>query len=127
MGKLYTTWVFFIATGLLCVSGCERQQHAPEPANPDVGQVIAVITSVPDSSDTLTKLSHKYVKDAQPNESLRKQMFKCSYSIDGPIKLDGTTATAKVKIKQGDQERGTAEWTVVKDGEIWKLKSTPMP
>jgi hypothetical protein len=127
MWKLHCKWVFLIATGLLSASGCERQQHASAPPNPDAAQIIAVITSVSDSSDTLTKLSRKYAKEAQPNEAQRKQLFKCSYSIDGPVKIDGNTATAKVKIKQGDQERGSAEWTVIKDGEIWKLKSTPMP
>ena len=112
----------------LLLPGCGPPK-AVEPANPEVAQVTSVICSLPDYTDNVVKLGRKFSKDAQPTEALRSRIWKYNFAIAGPIKIEGDTATAPVKLTlaQGGEAKGVFEWSAVKEGDIWKLKKTPLP
>lgn len=51
------------------------------------------------------------------------------YDVEGHPTVNGDTATARVKIRaDGDgSDKGSQEWTFVKAGDGWKIKTAALP
>jgi hypothetical protein len=50
------------------------------------------------------------------------------YDVVGSPSIQGDQATAKIQIRtEGGQDKGSLEWTFVKQGDKWKIKNAPLP
>lgn len=94
----------------------------------DAQKIGVVVSEISDISPlSAAKL---FTADAKPNQATIKKIATMAFVLDGKPKIDGTTATATVKIRSqsnAEKELGSKEWSFVKEGETWKVKSAPLP
>jgi hypothetical protein len=98
-------------------------------SDPDRYEIEKIVGRFEDAVGTASGLKGVFAADALPKGTAAKEYQKYSYHPVGKPEISGTTATARVKItntKTGD-EVSQQEWTFVKDGEKWKVKSAPLP
>ena len=69
-----------------------------------------------------------FAQGAAPAEAQRKRYVKHTYA-PGSVSISGDTATIKIKVCDEKYEKvlSETEWTLVKEGGQWKLKSAPLP
>ncbi len=105
----------------------------------DETQVVeAVVTAIGDAAGDEAAFKAMFVDGAAPED--RQAYFSAAISMVGPPTIEGDTATATVKVPQGNAESegsGGTKSTKVADGEVtwtlqkvsgeWKLKDAPLP
>jgi hypothetical protein len=90
-----------------------------------VGQFIA---SLDDVKKDPKLLAPWFAAGAAPPAAELRKFAKYTCQADGRPTVTGDTATAKVKVLDANEhEVGQVEWTLVKEGGNWKLKSAPLP
>lgn len=69
-----------------------------------------------------------FAKGSAPAEAQRPRYTKHTYG-PGKVTVSGDTATIRVKVCDERYEKVLSEqdWTVVKEGGQWKLKTAPLP
>jgi hypothetical protein len=107
------------------LAGCGSSKEAQK----ENKQINDLIESLQDSASAgRLSLAKCFVKSAAPSAEQTRRMAKYTYQPAGSPSIDGDTATVQVKILDArDQEIAQKEWTCVREGEIWKLKSAPVP
>lgn len=105
----------------------------------DETQVVeAVVTAIGDAAGDEAAFKAMFVDGAAPED--RRTYFSAAISMVGPPTIEGDTATATVKVTQGNAESegkggtkstkvadGEATWTLQKVSGEWKLKDAPLP
>jgi hypothetical protein len=72
-------------------------------------------------------LADRFAKGSAPAAGDLAKYGKYKYRVDGNPSISGESATAKIKLLDDkDQQVGTAEWTFVKEGGQWKIKTAPL-
>jgi hypothetical protein len=58
-----------------------------------------------------------------------KRFAGLSFYLIGKPAVSGPEATAKVSVRRlkDESEAGQTDWTFVKEGDLWKIKSAPLP
>jgi hypothetical protein len=108
-------------------AGCGGPSGAA--ASPEEARVLSFITSVPDFAGSPRTFVKDFTKGAAPPKAQLARYRGYNIDVvDGPD-VAGETARATVKFLEAstDREAGTADWTLVREGEDWKLKSAPLP
>ncbi len=122
------TLAFVVAQPLIV--GCGSGQQTPTPL-PDYGsedgvQIALLVSEFNDAKTQLVK-AKKLFAGSPPN--VREYQNLAFEVVVGSPKVDGTTATASVKVLSDADMKpiATTEWTFTKVGDAWKIKSAPLP
>lgn len=67
-----------------------------------------------------------FADDARPSEAVLRKMGQYEFHMIGSAQASGDTATVQVQLTQDSEAPRTVTWTLVKDGNSWKLKSAPL-
>ena len=123
----YALPVLAVALALLAGCGGGTEGKALDMGGVDGSKVATVIEDFNDAVGNRKKLDALFAKGAKPSDT--KTLIKYTYSIVGKPSVSGTTATAKVRIDPtgGGPTLGEKEWSFEKDGDMWKIKSAPLP
>ena len=90
-----------------------------------VGQFIASLDDVKNKPNIL---SGWFASGAAPPAAELKKYAKFTFRPNGKATISGETATAKVRVLDANEKQvGEVEWTLVREGDRWKLKSAPVP
>lgn len=110
------------------VAGC-GSRTAPVDLSGDEMAVRLLISGLPDDIDSKKIATELFVEGAMPDDTTRKRMAALMFMpLDG-IAIDGDTAKAEITVSDGStgSELGKVEWSAVKQGGQWKLKTVPLP
>lgn len=90
-------------------------------------QVKQVIREFDDVKNHKAGFTNTFAKGAAPAEAQRKSYFKNTFA-PGKVSISGDTAKVQVKVLDEAREKvqREVEWTCVKEGGLWKLKSAPL-
>jgi hypothetical protein len=111
----------------IALPACGPPKSDSEESNADVRVLKSLVGNLVDYSDDLSTLSEKFSKKCPPSQALLAKVRQYSLSLVEPVEVNGDAATFRVRVRQGQQERGEVKWTAVKEAGGWKLKTTPLP
>ena len=123
----FTILLLISPVGFLFLGGCQKSTDW-KPTDPNL--VSAAVNSISDALRNEEKLKQLYADGVLPDEAtlgeLRRYMPK---SRAKNVRVDGDTATVDVmfEISSTGEQLGPQQWTVVRVGDLWKLKDTPAP
>lgn len=126
-GRPFGFWLVpsaFFAACMLC--GCEKDVSNYNERS-DVGKVRVLVSQLNDIK-TLKALNEHYASSAQRTEKDRADLKGLSFvavEAELPV-IEGDKASVQVVVKDAQGVRGTFTWTAVKEGDAWKLTSSPM-
>ena len=103
----------------------------PAAATLDMGgpDGLAVAQLVEELNDNVTRPKRFAESFAKGAAADAKRYAGFTYYIVGKPAAAGAEATATVSVRRAkdETEAGQVEWTFVKDGDKWKIKSAPLP
>jgi hypothetical protein len=112
----------------LAAAGCGKGGGAAGPAAEDQAAIAELLTRIEGMNDPRAAAKYFAAGAALPADRLRKL---AGYSVvtAGRPAVSGDTATARLKlvVNRTGQEAGEVEWTFVKEGGAWKIKTAPLP
>jgi hypothetical protein len=121
--------LFLIAVlcGLPATLGCNKTQGPG--LDSDEGRIGVLVCDVNDARTEPKLLARYFAPDARPDRQLLSKLKKHSIAEVGKATVAGDQATTQVLVHDGATGKniGTVEWTFVKQGDAWKVKSTSMP
>ncbi len=124
-----------ICLGLLLLvvaygTGCNNKKDSPGGGGEDAGKIRLLISNTADMSRNIDQLKPLFTSDVKLTEEQRKKFhdYTILTSTEKPPRFDGNTCTVGVVIKDAaGKELPSQEWTAVKEGDKWLLKSAPLP
>lgn len=130
IGPRPATLLVWATAVLLLAGGCGGGGGIPKTA-PDEQKIRGLIPAVRESAETAARFKTVFVEGAVPGEAERQRYRKYAYEIKPPVKFSGDEATVTVAVRnvagKGQESLGETEWTAVRSGSEWKLKSAPLP
>ncbi len=126
------SFVFLAAVAGLLVAGCGGgvEKSMPKTA-PDDQKIRGLIPAMRESAENAARFKTMFVEGAVPSEAERQRYHKYAYEIKSPASISGDEATVTVAVRNiaGKEQEivGEAEWTAVRSGNEWKLKTAPLP
>ncbi|HEY2881640.1 MAG TPA: hypothetical protein VGJ15_04390 [Pirellulales bacterium] len=110
--------LFFLA------SGCGR---APK-TNIESNAAAAPVVALADAAENPKHFQALFVAGAVPNEAQRQRFMKLMFQVAAVKTVSDSEATLHVLIDDGHgKSLGETDWTVVREGQQWKLKSAALP
>jgi hypothetical protein len=111
---------------LTLATGCGQPQDVD---STEAGQVANLVREVADASGREQSFQALFAADAQPDKQVRAQYARFSYRPADQPAVEGDQATIKVLVRHArdDSDAGELEWTAVREGDAWKLKTAPLP
>jgi hypothetical protein len=96
---------------------------------PDPVKVEQLLMSMPDLAGDPATLAKQFAEGAAPAPDKLKRYEQFEYQLEAAPRLTGAGCTARVIVTKAgsDEQVGIVEWSLVKDGEAWKLQSAPLP
>ncbi len=120
-----------LLTGLVLVlaAGCGGAASAPPDFGGDDGKQIAdLVDRMNDESNATSRLKSIFAAGTAVDKKQTKTYPQYRYDLKGKVTVNGTTATGTVAIeKQAGGDPSEKEWTFVKEGDKWKIKTAPLP
>jgi len=116
--------LFLLAATLI---GCGGRE-APGPNESPADQLAAELRALPDRALNPKVFRELFVEGAAPSDEQRPNYAKYGIRPAAPS-IDGDNATVQVSIydDRAGKDVGTVTWTLVKQGDKWKLKTAPLP
>jgi hypothetical protein len=118
--------VLGLALAALAAAGCGPSGAAnlPEGDPKAIGDLIDNLNEVRTDPK---RLAACFARGAAPKDL--KRYAACEFYLGGKPSVSGDSATLTVSVRRQSDggEAGTPEWTLVKEGSDWKLKSAPLP
>lgn len=114
-------------------SGCGGSNSTAGPGygSADGRSIAELVEQVNDVKSNPAQLLKLFAAGAAPKDKAQIGRYTAYYfDVSGNPSVSGDTATAKVKIRPDGKAAGTdaeVEWSFVKDGGGWKIKSAPLP
>jgi hypothetical protein len=112
------------------LAGCGGGASVPSRGSEDGRQIAVLIGNFNDDVSSSKRMTASFAKGAMSTKAADvKRYGNYMYEVVGAPSVSGDTATAKVKMREnrsGDTH-GPLEWTFVKEGDAWKIKSAPLP
>ena len=95
----------------------------------DGNKIAALVDRMNDESNTIPKLKASFVSGTPVGKKDVKAYPRFRYEVKGNpvIAGDSATATVEVSSQTGDGPGNEKEWTFVREGADWKIKSAPLP
>lgn len=123
-----TLTALVLGAALAALAGCGGTTAQPPDAKDDGAQVAALVDRMNDESNTTARLKDSFATGSQIDKKLTKAYPQYRYELKSPATVSGTTATATVAMeKHSGGGASEKEWTFVKEGDKWKIKSAPLP
>ena len=121
---------FVLALALLpalTLTGCGNAGGAAS-VSADERAIDELISTVEGLRDVRTAVK-VFAAGAAPAAAQLTQLARFSVQAVGRPAVAGDSATLRVKFVENrtGQETGQTDWTFVKDGAAWKIKSAPLP
>jgi hypothetical protein len=116
----------FLALALFCLLavGCGGGGGAGTPEEErQLGSQVSMLADMADKYDTFKE---QFAAGAAPPEAEMKKYGELQFAGDPP-KITGDTATIPITVIKQGQILGKVEWTAVKEGDKWKIKTAPLP
>jgi hypothetical protein len=108
------------------LAGCSASKDAAPATEPQ--QVGMVISSLNDVTSKPNLLTPWFAQGAAPPAAELRKYAAYTFKPNGKPTVSGDTATAKVRVLDDkDHQVAEVEWTLVREGDRWKLKSAPLP
>jgi hypothetical protein len=131
IGPRFTTFLVSAAAAILLAGGCGGGGGAMPTTAPDDQKIRGLIPAVRDAAENATQFKTVFADGAAPGEAERQRYRKYAYEIKPPVKFSGDEATITVAVRdiagKGQEIVGETEWTAVRSGSEWKLKTAPLP
>jgi hypothetical protein len=114
--------LFLVLIGGMLV-GCGGEEAGPSQSE----QVTMMIANLPDSANKPDRWESFFAAGAAPAVPDRPKYGSLMlHAMDA--KLSGDEGTVKVLVEDINGAKvGDVEWTVVREGGTWKIKSAPLP
>ena len=114
---------------LVLAAGCGSSASAPPDFGGEDGKQIAdLVDRMNDESNTTSRLKSIFATGTAIEKKQTKTYPQYRYDLKGKVAVSGTTATGTVAVeKQAGGDSGEKEWTFVKEGDKWKIKTAPLP
>jgi hypothetical protein len=113
-----------LAAILGLATGCNRTQPASLLNNPIASPAIAI----GDATKRPKQFQALFVAGSAPNETVRKQMAALMFQVNRVHQTSDSEASLHILVDDVAGKRvGEVDWTVAKEHDQWKLKSTPLP
>jgi hypothetical protein len=94
----------------------------------DEKAVEAVFESVTEGDYSAKKLTPLFAAKTLPDKGTLQKMQKLAINVGGKPVVNGSDATLPVNFADhSGKSLGKTEWTFVKEGDRWKVKSAPLP
>lgn len=124
------TRILRIPTAVLALAvlpGCSSGSKEAAPMTDQI-QVTQFIASFNGAKENPKYAPEWFAQGAVPPTAELRKLAKYTCKVDGKPTISGDTATVKIKLLDAkEQEVGQVEWTLVREGGNWKLKSAPLP
>jgi hypothetical protein len=113
----------------LGLAGCGSSTPRPPDFGGEDGQQIAVLVErMNDDGGRPTQLKQLLAAGTPAGKQEAKTYQQYQYNLKGKVSVSGDTATGTVVIEKTDGgDKVEKEWTFVKEGDKWKIKSAPLP
>lgn len=107
--------------------GCGGGAATVDMGSPEGKLVAEAIENLNDSAGNATKFGKAFAKGSGP--AAGKKYSGLGFYIVGKPTVSGDQATAKVRIEKlsDGSTVGEQEWSFVKEGSDWKIKTAPLP
>jgi hypothetical protein len=107
-------------------AGCGGGPSPPDYGSEDGKQIARLVEELNEATSDEKRFRQAF---AGPAPKDRKHFNAHLFDVDGAPAVTGDSATARVKVRSDGEgkDRGTQEWTFVKEGGQWKIKSAPLP
>jgi hypothetical protein len=119
-----------VAVSALLFAGCGGiKDNATEYGGSDGKQVADLINDFDDLKSDAKRMETAFAAGALPKPADQKKYISLAFKLVGKPAVNGATATATVAVEKsttGDKV-GEKQWEFVKEGDIWKIKSAPLP
>lgn len=127
-GRFPKSVAIWLLAALTFSSGCGGSSKGPSFGSEEGKKIAELLGEVSDTADR-QKLAGLFVKGAAPKAADLDRVAAYYYDLDGNPSISGDAATARVKARHqlSGQESGPVEWSFVKEGDRWKIKSAPLP
>jgi hypothetical protein len=112
------------------LAGCDSRPAVPTYGGPDGQRIARRVSDFNDDVSNPKKMAASFATGALPAKPAETKRYSSyMYQLAGDPSVSGATATAPVKLREhrSGEERGPLEWTFVKEGDAWKIKSAPLP
>jgi len=121
----WSTKCFTILAVLLALTGgCHRSRPTDVLANPIAAPAIAL----GDASKHPKQFQALFAAGSTPSDAVRKQMATLMFQVERVSQTSDSEASLNVLVDDVAGKRiGDVDWTVAKEQDQWKLKSTPLP
>jgi hypothetical protein len=116
-----------VVLGLPGTLGCNQTQ-APG-LDSDEGRIGVLVCDVNDARTEPKQLARYFAPEARPDRQFLAKLKKHAIAEVGKATVTGDQATTKILVHDATTGKnvGTVEWTFVKQGDTWKVKSTSLP
>jgi hypothetical protein len=119
-----------LVVSLVAVTGCSRSAKEDGPPVQETAVLRNLVTQMGDASRRSDTFRDFFAKDATiPPDAERVKYSSLYFNPVGDASLKGESAVVKVRVTNDESSTplGQVDWTFVKEGEQWKLKSAPLP
>lgn len=118
-------WFLLIVASPTFFTGCGNDTRKPE----DADKILQVFMSISEMAQGDNR--EIFLAGALPTQEAELKRFHSFLFMPvqdaWPPRIKGDTATVKMEAILQGEKKGEVEWTFVKQGEFWKIKSAPMP
>ena len=109
---------------LILTWGCSRASPAAMATN----VVAAPVYELADAADRPQRFRKLFVEGAVPNDQQRRRFGQLILQVSKVISVSDSEATLHVLVDSDKGDRvGEVDWTVIREGDAWKLKTAPLP
>jgi hypothetical protein len=110
--------------------GCgDASPKPPDLGGEDGKQIAQLVEQLNDDSGSPAKLKATFATGTPPSKAEIQKFPLYRYDLKGKPEVSGTSATAKIDVilNSSSESKGEMEWTFVKEGDKWKIKTAPLP
>lgn len=127
----HLSWRLALLGALFLSLGCAGERAADVPKSGDARVISDLVEEFNEVRVDHKKATDLFAMGAAPGKAeLRKKYGPLSFwpNVGGPV-INGEEATLKVAVRNDEtgDETGRLDWTFVKEGGAWKIKSAPLP
>lgn len=113
------------------LAGCKGASPSagPDHGSPDGRLIAELVENLADETGTPAKLKRLFAQDVAVDARMAQRYARFSYLVKGEPTISGTAATSTVAVRPEatGQDAVELEWSFVKEGDGWKIKTAPLP
>jgi hypothetical protein len=113
----------------LVVFGCALTPRPPDYGGEDGGKIARLVDDLNDDANTVPKLKAAFAAGTPVGRKEAKAYPQYRFEMKGNPSVTGDTATATIEVCRHSATEGgrDMQWTFVKEGDRWRIRSAPLP